>query len=246
MSSLQSLRTAATDPEWRYPLLAGVVSGLTVAVQYWRTPTPAEPVDATAVFLAGLLGGALFHATGASRRIGFRTGLVAGLATIPGVARMLAAIAGFGQPAWFTAVQRLLGVVLLVLLVGLSGVVGWVGAALGNRLAGVAVRSRSQGSSKSAAKQLLSRSASDVANSLNGLLASQTGLTRQCRRSAFAQELSVLVVDTAGLSGDFGVSPVGVVECVAGPVEDVEPVARDPDADRSPFVDPSPTRDGDD
>jgi hypothetical protein len=135
MPSLQSLRAASADPEWRYPLLAGLVSGITVALQYWRTPAPAEPVDATAVFLAGLFGGALFHGTGASRRVGLRTGLVAGVATIPGFARTFTAVFGLSQPAWFTAVQFLFGAVLLVILVGLSGFVGWVGAVLGNWLA---------------------------------------------------------------------------------------------------------------
>lgn len=135
MPSLQSLRGASTDPEWRYPLLAGVVSGITVALQYWRTPAPAEPVDASAVLLAGLFGGALFHGTGASRRVGLRTGLVAGVATIPGFSRTLAAVVGLSQPAWFTAVQLLFGAVLLVVLVGLSGGLGWIGGMLGNWLA---------------------------------------------------------------------------------------------------------------
>jgi hypothetical protein len=133
--SLQSLRDAPTSREWRYPLLAGLLSGVTVALQYWRTPAPAEPVDATAVFLAGLLGGALFHGTGASKRVGLRTGLVAGVVTIPGFARTLTAIFGLSQPAWFTALQLLFGVVLLGLLVGLSGFVGWVGSVFGNWLA---------------------------------------------------------------------------------------------------------------
>jgi hypothetical protein len=135
MPSLHTLRDAPTSREWRYPLLAGLVSGVTVALQYWRTPAPAEPVDASAVFLAGLFGGALFHGTGSSRRVGLRTGLVAGVVTIPGFARTFAAVFGLSQPAWFTAVQLLFGAVLLTILVGLSGFVGWVGGVLGNWLA---------------------------------------------------------------------------------------------------------------
>ncbi len=49
-----------------------------------------------------------------------------------------------------------------------------------NTLTGVAVRSRSQVSSKSAAKHSLRRSASVMINSLKDLLVPQTGLTRQC------------------------------------------------------------------
>jgi hypothetical protein len=135
MPSLHALRDVPTSREWRYPLLAGLLSGVAVALQYWRTPAPAEPVDATAVFLAGLFGGALFHGTGLSRRIGLRTGLVAGVVTIPGFARTFTAVFGLSQPAWFTAVQLLFGAVLLTILVGLSGFLGWVGGVFGNWLA---------------------------------------------------------------------------------------------------------------
>ena len=137
MPSLHSLRAASADPEWRYPLLAGLLSGITVALQYWRTPAPAEPVDATAVFLAGLLGGALFHGTGASKRVGLRTGLVAGVAAIPAFSahEIFAYIAGLSQPAWFAVVQAVAVVALVVVMVGLMGLVGALGAKLGDWLA---------------------------------------------------------------------------------------------------------------
>jgi hypothetical protein len=48
-------------------------------------------------------------------------------------------------------------------------------------LLNVAVRSRSQVSSKSAANHSLSRFGSILTKKLNDLITSQTGLTRQCR-----------------------------------------------------------------
>ena len=53
----------------------------------------------------------------------------------------------------------------------------------------VAVRSRSQHSSRSAANDSLSRSASILTEPLNDLLASQTGLTRQCRFYGYAPSI---------------------------------------------------------
>jgi hypothetical protein len=137
MQPLHRVRAALTDGEWRYPLLAGLLSGGTVAAQYWQSPAPAEPVDATAVFLAGLLGGALFHGTGASTRVGLRTGLVAGVAAIPAFSThdIFAYIAGLSQPAWFTAVQAVAVVVILAVLVCLLGLVGALGAKVGDWLA---------------------------------------------------------------------------------------------------------------
>jgi len=52
---------------------------------------------------------------------------------------------------------------------------------MANALTGVTVRSRSQVSSKSAAKHSLSRSASILTNSLNDLFTSQTDSARQCQ-----------------------------------------------------------------
>ncbi|MFC7229207.1 DUF5518 domain-containing protein [Salinirubellus salinus] len=137
MPSLHALREVPTSREWRYPLLAGLVAGASIAARYWQSSTPSEPVDATAVFLAGLLGGALFHGTGASTRVGLRTGLVAGVAAIPAFSShdIFAYIAGLSQPAWFAVVQAVGVVVVLAIVVCLLGLVGALGGRVGDWLA---------------------------------------------------------------------------------------------------------------
>ncbi|MFC6825005.1 DUF5518 domain-containing protein [Halopelagius fulvigenes] len=124
-----------TDDAWRYPLLAGLVSASYTGFHYWQSSSNVLHMEA--VFVAGLLGGVLYHGREAeSRRVGLRTGVVSALPVLWKSLDAFTAIFSFTQPAWFSVVQVVLVLALTGFGVALSALLGMGGALLGEWLAG--------------------------------------------------------------------------------------------------------------
>ncbi|WP_267641790.1 DUF5518 domain-containing protein [Haloarchaeobius amylolyticus] len=135
MRPLATLRRSPTDEAWLYALPAGLLAALVMSVDYAQSAS--NLLDLQAVFAAGLLGGLLYsRRTTRSRRVGLLTGLVGSVAVLWPAVDMLAFVAGLSQPAWFTAVQVGLVVVVAGLAVALCGLLGVAGAVVGDWLAG--------------------------------------------------------------------------------------------------------------
>lgn len=126
---------------WRYALIGGVASIPFTVGLYWQSGMGNE-LSLNMVFFGGLLGGWLAHGTAAEiDSVGFRAGVIGGLPGLWMAIRFIPEVIEYASPAWLqTAGLLMLVGVITVFLIGASGIVGFIGAQIGNWLAEKAPR----------------------------------------------------------------------------------------------------------
>ncbi|MDJ1434172.1 DUF5518 domain-containing protein [Halostagnicola sp. A-GB9-2] len=136
MSRLQTISETLSDEVWRYAIIAGLASTLFTIILYWQSyPDFSHPVSP--VFFAGLLVGFLANRRGIEAgQIGKRTGLVAALPVLWPFLDLLVFISGLSQPLGFSGFQIMAVIFISVVSIGVSVLVGMVGAILGDWLTG--------------------------------------------------------------------------------------------------------------
>ncbi|ELZ02467.1 DUF5518 domain-containing protein [Natrialba asiatica] len=134
MSRLQNGVALLEDEPWNVALVVGLASTPFTVYLYWRSlPGFSHPV--TPVFLAGMIvGGLATRSELDTRRVGARTGLVSALPVLWPVLDLFAFISGLTQPLWFSGVSSVAVVFVAAVIVGLSALIGQVGAIVGEWL----------------------------------------------------------------------------------------------------------------
>lgn len=133
MSPIDSLhdRLGAT---WTYALVGGVASAPLTLGLYWSAGAGNE-FSLNAVFLGGLLAGALAESTPAdASSAGVRAGLIGSLGVLPGVAWSLSGALGASGREWFEAASVALALGAVAVAVVFAGVVGLFGGIVGGWL----------------------------------------------------------------------------------------------------------------
>jgi len=123
---------------WAYGLIGGVVSLPFTAVSYWQT---GSELSLAPVVLGGLVAGYLAtRKTGESDGVGLRTGVIGGLPIVWMLVDVLLGASELAGPSWFVTGATLLTILFLVALgvvgLGLSALVGGLGAKIGSWVAG--------------------------------------------------------------------------------------------------------------
>lgn len=136
MGRLQTISDALSDEVWRYALIIGLASTPFTIILYWQSyPDFSHPVSP--VFFAGLLVGFLANRQGIEvGQIGKRTGLVASLPIFWPFFDLLVFISGLSQPLGFRGFQIMAVIFISAVIIGISILVGIVGAILGDWLTG--------------------------------------------------------------------------------------------------------------
>ncbi|ELY54834.1 DUF5518 domain-containing protein [Natronolimnohabitans innermongolicus] len=120
----------AIDREWTYPVLVGLASVPGTLFVQWSSIDSAVIVP---VFVAGLIVGSLGSGRPvSSRRVGWRTGLIGGIALLWGGARFVATIPDYSSTAAISVLAAGLTVVAVALYIAVFGVIGAVGAIVGD------------------------------------------------------------------------------------------------------------------
>lgn len=137
MSHFETLRTAVID-EWGLAIVLGLATIPFSALGYLQS---SGTVSLTPVLVAGLIAGICYRRRPQrSARAGAVTGLV-GAAPIVWFLNDVFVVLGFvselSQPAWFSALQVVAAASVLVFGVLFAVLVGMVGGAVGNWLAGI-------------------------------------------------------------------------------------------------------------
>lgn len=126
-----------SDDTWRYALLGGVLSFSLTLVGYWQS---GSELSLSPVFLCGILAGYFaVRETGARHGVGYRVGAIGGLPGLLFLVDLPEAMTALGGPEWFIAAGTAFTIVIvgtgLLLMLGLSAVVGELGARVGGWLA---------------------------------------------------------------------------------------------------------------
>lgn len=126
-----------SDDTWRYALLGGVLSFSLTLVGYWQS---GSELSLSPVFLCGILAGYFaVRDTGARQGVGYRVGAIGGLPGLLFLVDLPEAMTALGGPEWFIAAGTAFTIVIvgtgLLLMIGLSAVVGELGARVGGWLA---------------------------------------------------------------------------------------------------------------
>ncbi|MFB6109143.1 MAG: DUF5518 domain-containing protein [Haloplanus sp.] len=125
-------------PRWTYALLGGASSIPFTVAGYWQT---GSELSLTAVLFGGALAGYLAaRRTGTGRGVGVRAGVIGGLPVLVVVGGTVSDAAGLAGPSWFVVGGTVLAVgaavAVAVVGIGLSALLGAVGARVGTWLAG--------------------------------------------------------------------------------------------------------------
>lgn len=121
-----------SDPEWRLAAVLGLASIPFTVAFYWQS-SPDFTHHFGPVFFAGVIGGTLAYSTDLkARRVGVRTGVIGSLAELWPFVDILVFISGLNQPIWFSGVQVVILTFFTLLVIGLSALVGKIGAVIGH------------------------------------------------------------------------------------------------------------------
>jgi len=121
---------------WKYALICGLASIPLTLGLYWLSGT-GNDLSLNTVFFGGLASGWLAHGTGVETdSVGFRAGVIGGLAGLWTLPELLHVVLSAAEPAWFGVLQAGLVVGLFALVLVVAGFTGFLGAMVGNWLAG--------------------------------------------------------------------------------------------------------------
>jgi hypothetical protein len=123
---------------WKYALIGGIASIPPTIGLYWQSGMGSE-FSLNTVFFGGLFAGYL-ASTAATETdgssVGFRAGVVGGLPGLWLLVDLLEAAITWGSPFWFRVVAvSMLAVGFTIVLLGVAGLVGLLGAKVGGWLA---------------------------------------------------------------------------------------------------------------
>ena len=136
MSRLQTISDTLSDEVWRYAIIAGLASTPFTIILYWQS-YPDFSNSFSPAFFAGLLVGFLANRRGIEAgQVGKRTGLVAALPVLWPFLDLLVFISGLSQPLGFGGFQIMAVIFISAASIGISVLVGMVGAILGDWLTG--------------------------------------------------------------------------------------------------------------
>lgn len=133
---LHTLRRDMTDPSFRTAVLLGLVSvPLTVALSWELVVDPVQAAGGTfqgiPLIVAAVIAGYLYHDRAEDRvRVGLITGIMASLAIA--ILYLSNVVTTLGAESWVSWVALIATPILLVLGVALCGVIGMVGAIIGD------------------------------------------------------------------------------------------------------------------